>query len=366
MKKNSKFRLLIKKCEESKLWKNILHYSGLGYIWWMIERPLENNHKRQPSNFIIWIVGIHFAILGFAYQRYESRVTRRENAYNSLIEQLDERNINVILQLIIDDRTRKVPTEPKLWPPTTVYKSLNSENDIVHFETDDLALSTIRTYLKSLERVTLSRLIFEENLALYNRTFVADSGTFGHIQRGPYVREPSTENIPEILRFEKCKVRSLSYDLDFTNHLYVNNSQIDTVHLEIRNGLLSVDTARFGLINIQNSSIHINFFRNIKADSAKITNNLFYDPRTDFIDDFSLLKKHNIFFQGRIMDTSLVAELEKNNSILINCRIPNNSSYTTKGVDVEIDDFNFQTSPWHFYRITKEDSTIQVYINWSM
>lgn len=82
---------------------------------------------RKPSQFILWVIGIYFALYGVAFQRYELSINRLNNTYNSYIELLGNNPNNEILQEIINLQIDSVPLEGVINKPWSIVRSFTQK-----------------------------------------------------------------------------------------------------------------------------------------------------------------------------------------------------------------------------------------------
>lgn len=135
------------------IWQFVYIYLGVGYILQMIRKPKEGEYTdRAPSQFIWWVIGIYAGLFGIAFQKYENRINRLENRYDSLIQQLGGNNTGEILTAISDMQTSYTPLEPAIWPPNVL---LSLTDSIPNLEIWKLSENTILNWSKHLSRTKL-------------------------------------------------------------------------------------------------------------------------------------------------------------------------------------------------------------------
>lgn len=103
-------------------------YIGFGYLHQMIRKPkAEEYSDRKPSNFLLWIIGLYVALFGLAAQRYEIRINRLNNLFNTYIELLDKDVDPGIYDGFIQLQKSVVPKEPKVLEFWTTFQSFVEE-----------------------------------------------------------------------------------------------------------------------------------------------------------------------------------------------------------------------------------------------
>jgi uncharacterized protein YjbI with pentapeptide repeats len=149
------------------IWRFVYIYLGIGYILQMIRKPKEGEYTdRAPSQFIWWVIGIYAGIFGIAFQKYENRINRLENRYNSLIQQLGGNNTGEILTAISDMQTSYTPLEPAIWPPNALISLTDS---IPNSEIWKLSENTILNWSEHLSRTRLEN-FSTKTLELHSHT----------------------------------------------------------------------------------------------------------------------------------------------------------------------------------------------------
>lgn len=325
-----------------KVWLFVYLYLGVGHVHHMIMKP-ENLNGQKPSNFFLWLVGIHFGILGFAYQRYENQLTRRENYHNSLIEQIGGNYDNSVMQLLYNSKEREIPTEPKLWPPGSVYSSLIHDESYTKINRGVDTL--IHIYIKNSENVDLkleypnSDIVTAKdikNFKLTNSNFRKLLVHSKHETSNISLTNSKVERLVvhgaenvrrNFLGFEN---RSISLYNSVPNHLVIRdfNGKLDLVG----GGKNLKERGRFDLF-IKNSIVSDLYI--FDSTDYWLENNIILSGATigkEFdIDSY----KNNIFIGYNIsLMMSKIPELERNRNLFINCQ-NKSKTYNTKNVKID-------------------------------
>ncbi len=83
---------------------------------------------------IYTFVGLHLTLFALAFGKYELSVFRLDNKVTNLITLAGGKNLKLALERIPMLQRRKIPIEPKIYNPLSVFYSLNSNYDDVNFE----------------------------------------------------------------------------------------------------------------------------------------------------------------------------------------------------------------------------------------
>jgi hypothetical protein len=131
------------------------NHSGLKYIW-------ENQIKKKPSTFLIWLIGIHIALFGLASQRYENRVDVIEYRGNAVISQISASELrSKALERIPEIQRMECPGKPELIKFWTVYTSLLGK-DTHYSDMVFLLKEAIEDNKMALEGLNLSSVILDD------------------------------------------------------------------------------------------------------------------------------------------------------------------------------------------------------------
>ncbi|OQY01694.1 MAG: hypothetical protein B6I26_03605 [Desulfobacteraceae bacterium 4572_130] len=107
------------------LW-NFYHYSGLRFIWYKINPPLQkkeiSSHFRRPATFFLWVLGIYIALFGIASNKYENRADKIENRINAIYAQISK-DMKIAFERIPDVQNMPCPYEPNILNPLSIIKS---------------------------------------------------------------------------------------------------------------------------------------------------------------------------------------------------------------------------------------------------
>jgi len=102
--------------------------SGLAYI---SAKWTASGNKEERPTLTLWVVGLYFALFGFASQRYENHLDRLENKANILISQTGSAiSRQAALSRIASLQHTKIPVQPMFYKPSTVFASLALEPGI--------------------------------------------------------------------------------------------------------------------------------------------------------------------------------------------------------------------------------------------
>ncbi|MEP5610898.1 MAG: hypothetical protein ABJP45_01550 [Cyclobacteriaceae bacterium] len=339
-----------------RFWPHFYHYSGVGYVHWMIEKPIETEKSRRPSNFVLWVIGIHFALLGFSYQRFENAVTRKENGFNSLVEQLNSAHQEEILQLIIEYRKELIPVEPKFWPPNTVYESLSSDRGTVYPQLDKKMESTLMTYIPKTDSLTLRGVNLRNDLHLYSDAFRCSSCILKDIS----LRDGSAY-------FWSSTIRNVFGSADNLK-LVINDSRMQRAYFDEVFGSLELTNDTIEYLSMYKSTLTLklknNWYKEVEIDSTIILLNM---P----LNTFPHVSGHNIFFKSSLYTVAsggaysvlnkVIENRESKGDIFIDCRI-NGKLYSTSNVIYE-----YASNTKHYdvnsYWIDSLDNNLRIVVN---
>jgi len=141
-----------------KLRDDIIHYSGLKYMW----RKFVPVSKETFPTGVIWLIGIYLALFLIGTQRYDNRIDIIENRANAVFTQIST-NTKMAIERIPEIQRMHCPTKPTIFNPLSVLQSFY-KNDV--YEEMILFLSkTIEDWKESLNGVNLSGVnLFMANL----------------------------------------------------------------------------------------------------------------------------------------------------------------------------------------------------------
>ena len=350
----------------NKLWNFVYLYLGVGHVYHMIMKP-ENWNGQKPSNFFLWLIGIHFGILGFAYQRYENHLTRRENYHNSLIEQIGGNYDNSVIQLMYNSKERKIPSEPELWPPGSVYSSLMNDEtySTINYEVDTL----IHVYVKNSKNVALN--IEYPNSSIETtediENFVLTDSRFRELHvHSKYDKSKVYLNNSSVDRLVVHGVKSIKKS-DFLDFGQRSISLYNSVpnHLVIRDFIGELDLVG-GAKNLKERGQFDLFIKNSVVAKLYIFDSTDYFLENNIIFNGVILGqefetdsyKNNVFINCNILlMEEKIPDLEKNGNIFINCQ-KKPDTYNTKNLNIDfvesIDGFSTTLS------IVREDDFIKL------
>lgn len=139
------------------------HLVGLRWMWEKINPPSTETtvalHYRKPSSFLIWILGIYFAIFGFASARYERSINDLTLRITVFLNELNANAAKYALETAGDLLNYKVPLEPSLGNYSDVLSPILSLfiSDI-HEPSRGLVQSIILAYKEKMPGCNLERL----------------------------------------------------------------------------------------------------------------------------------------------------------------------------------------------------------------
>jgi len=313
-----------------KIYWYLCQYSGLRYVWCMIDTPIDpDTGRKKPSNFLLWTIGIYVALFGIAFQRYENRINRLEAARNTLIEQLGGSNNSQILTSLADMQLSLAPKEPNIFNPYRTVRSFylyDTYPDLVRSIETTISNSNKDLSFVKLNKTKLSALNLLEgckNLEIENS--IIDSLRFGtglskgneqHISIG---KKRTEDNLAiSKLIFNKSKSHKWIMKKSRIKYSNIIQSSIDTLH--INETLSKYDYFKeieIKHLNIDGSVFNSSTFLKLKVDS--ITNS---STRIRQGKQYTIMpKKVNIFYNCFFDSVSLKNLLRLNNSIFIGCRL---------------------------------------------
>lgn len=102
--------------------------SGAAYI---AAKWTTSGNKEEHPTLTLWVIGLYFALFGFASQRYENHLDRLENKTNILISQSGSATSrHAALSRIASLQQTKIPVQPAFYKPSTVFASLVLEPSV--------------------------------------------------------------------------------------------------------------------------------------------------------------------------------------------------------------------------------------------
>lgn len=295
------------------IWHFIYQYMGVGFIIWMIHPPIDTTKYRKPSNFLLWIVGLHVGLMGIAYQRYENAINRWHNNYNVLIERLGDEYNSTILQLINDKKNEKIPVEPSILDVTSVYRNFNENWNEPYFSVLPEVDKLLSLYIPNHSGVY-------SNLTLSSNPLVFD-------KVGSYTLLASSVKEIEVIN---------------TSDFIFNNSEVDFLRIRSNGFEFQSKRSDFKELNIQKSlgffsadSIDSNVTHLTISNSVIKESNISLDTVTDFhishtlfasvIFDFNNIKdidaEEAIFYKCVFMKRDIFQLLDEENALFYECLI---------------------------------------------
>lgn len=100
-------------------------FSGIRLICERIFPPkLDIKNYRKPSSFLVWCIGLYFALYGISIQRYENALNQNQIQINSIFSQLSTNDWKSAISRIPSIQKKKYPFKPDMIKPISVFRSL--------------------------------------------------------------------------------------------------------------------------------------------------------------------------------------------------------------------------------------------------
>ncbi len=344
-----------------KLWYFIYQYMGIGFIVWMIHPPIDTTNKRKPSNFLLWVVGLHVGLMGIAYQRYENAVNRWHNNYNVLIERLGDEYNSAILQLINDKKNELIPVEPSLLDITSVYRNFNEDWNEPYYGTQNEVEKLLSLYIPS-HPGEYSNLSMNYDDLIFDRT-------------GDYSLRNSTIKKITIQKNAKLNISESEIDeLNILNRGSNLNLELSSVgQLKIKNSYLelSMDSV-IGTnkdLTIQNSMLRDSNLELDTAASLRIYNSLFVNTLFELKNIKNIEIEETIFYKCVFMNKDVYEHFNKKGSYFYDClvfeskptRYSSQINVSELEANINLKDFITYFDSWELIKMENSDSAAVIY-----
>lgn len=115
---------------------------------------------RPPTSFTIWVIGIYFALYGYASQKYQNRLDTIENRVSLIISQLnteDYENCKIALERIPVTQKLVCSLLPSIKNPVSVIRSFISK-PVPHADTVEYLKEIIVSRKSKLNKANLSQI----------------------------------------------------------------------------------------------------------------------------------------------------------------------------------------------------------------
>lgn len=126
----------------------LYHYSGLAFI---VAKATSNKNEDDHPTLVLWLASIYLAAFGLASQKYENHLDRFENEMNLNVALMGSFAKEESLQFLVNMLDDKLPTEPILLNPYSIFSSLTMEGKSIHGEQLEKLLETVETLLVNRE-----------------------------------------------------------------------------------------------------------------------------------------------------------------------------------------------------------------------
>lgn len=332
---------------------------GIGYVIWMIHPPIDTTGRRKPSNFLLWVVGLHVGLLGIAYQRYENAVNRWHNNYNVLIERLGDDYNSAILQLINDKKYDKLPVEPHLLDISSVYRNFNDNWNEPYFNVQPEVDKLLSLYIPSQPGEY-------KNLNLKEKPLTFEQSGFFTISNSTIENMnilSSSDFIISEAEIDSLRVSSPNFELD------LSNSSIREITISEAFGSFNIEKNIKSGFNANNSYINNSKLSIDTLNGAILYKNIFSATVIDIGSFKNLKSEDNLFYKCVFMSPQAYEAMNHSSNYFYKCLIyDNNTAHRSSRIDVseleavmELESFNTIFKNWDIEQIENDSVKISYF-----